>query len=187
MAGGRNPLRQLALTRRHSDILRRSDACIILTLSSYYASTYLVVRSMFRWTMLILSVLARIYGYGSPRDGGAIRLDMFRDFDICQEQSDRRPSRAPYITPLATCYNPQTLFWNDTDDLWGDQDVRDVDAVDNDGIHHLHRQFFDSINGTCQQADGDALQIPWNECVGPFGSKYPWGRFTIVERTMSAA
>ena len=30
--GGRNPLRQLALTRRHSDILRRSDACIILTL-----------------------------------------------------------------------------------------------------------------------------------------------------------
>jgi hypothetical protein len=78
-----------------------------------------------------------------------------------------------YNTPVAICYNGQSLFPNDPS--WGGFDVKD-DVLDD---HSFSRKFYNSEDGTCREQT-DEFTLPFNECIGPFGQPRPWGTFTLI-------
>lgn len=77
-----------------------------------------------------------------------------------------------YVTPFL-CFNPQKLFPRDAQ--WGDTDVKDI--IFNKTLFHRH--FYSSKDGTCSR-ETDVFELPFNECVGPFGPPRPWGEFRCV-------
>uniref|UniRef100_A0A7S1B1D8 Phospholipase B-like n=1 Tax=Noctiluca scintillans TaxID=2966 RepID=A0A7S1B1D8_NOCSC len=77
-----------------------------------------------------------------------------------------------YETPIGLCFSPLTLFPGDPQ--WGATDILDtVNAT------HLHRSFFASEVGTCQNYT-DHFTVPLRACLGPFGSPRPWGTFDVA-------
>lgn len=93
--------------------------------------------------------------------------------ELCVGFCDGKDCRT-YSTPLSTCYSGQSLFPNDPS--WGDVDFLDeiVDAT-------LKRTFFRTNDSTCRDAT-DEFSLPLDECVGPFGTPRPWGKFSLVTK-----
>jgi hypothetical protein len=83
-----------------------------------------------------------------------------------------------YITPLNSCFNPQTLF--PRDESWGEGDVLDgnVTFSSDDGQVSFVRTFY-STNDSTSGGLYESEILPLNECVGPFGAPRPWGIFEL--------
>ena len=75
-----------------------------------------------------------------------------------------------YTLPLARCFSPAVLFPGDPQ--WGKSDV-----LDTCNTTHIHRTFYASADGTCENSTSD-FAVPLNQCVGPFGKPRPWGTFS---------
>lgn len=78
-----------------------------------------------------------------------------------------------FSTPVGECYNGQFLFPNDPS--WGEYDIRDTIVDSNSFV----RTFYVSVDESCQNST-DTYTLPFNECVGPFGPPYPWGKFSLL-------
>ncbi len=74
-----------------------------------------------------------------------------------------------YLTAF-DCYSPAKLFPRDPQ--WGTTDVKDVFI--NEKL--FHRYFYSSSDGSCIRQT-DVYELPFDECVGPFGPPRPWGEF----------
>lgn len=122
---------------------------------------------------------------------------------VCQNRNCQiGPDCVSYLTPVAECYNPQSLFPNGS--TWGDMDVLDqlVENAENknydDENNRRTPEFFTrtlfgrSTHGTCIASptnDDEIFTLPLrNVCVGPFGKPRPWGEFALlVEPTNGTA
>ena len=74
-----------------------------------------------------------------------------------------------YTVPLNRCFSPPVLFPGDPQ--WGASDV-----FDTCNATHIHRTFFASTDGTCDNSTS-GFTDPLHQCVGPFGKPRPWGSF----------
>jgi hypothetical protein len=111
-------------------------------------------------------------------------------FDVCHSESftnktiltkmcktlcsNRDKNCALFESPVAVCYNGQSLFPNDPS--WGEYDIWDI-VVDSTSFI---RTFYFSVNASCQNS-ADTFTLPFDECVGPFGQPFPWGIFSLVQ------
>ena len=111
-----------------------------------------------------LSMMSCMWCSGDER----IRTELCVDF--CLENATACVS---YQTPVFDCYNGQVLFPDDPS--WGPYDIKD-DTLDNVAFA---RKFYSSKDGTCENQT-DELELPFNECVGPFGQPRPWGKFELI-------
>lgn len=110
-----------------------------------------------------------------------------------------------FRTPINECFNGQTLFPKERD-AWGEFDVydevkipsesksaRDELSLERRGRHRpsFTRYFFGTLDSTCDVMntfDGqidvsyatERYDLPFDECVGPFGAPRPWGKFELV-------
>jgi len=60
-------------------------------------------------------------------------------------------------------------------------DMFDQFMEDEHGVVRLTRTFYNSTNSSCFDTTDKYENLPINQCVGPFGSPLPWGRFEIVK------
>lgn len=126
------------------------------------------------WPRFAFVALVRLFVGWHVEPLGAtvlLRTELYADF--CDDVG------ASYETNLEDCYNGASLF-NDED--WGDFDIFDAVASDDEDIFVLHRTFYDSNSSVCEHPV-DYYILPIDECVGPFGKPHPWGRFSLINIT----
>jgi hypothetical protein len=87
--------------------------------------------------------------------------------------SNRNTNCVVFETPVGVCYNGQSLFPNDPS--WGEYDIRDV-VVD---FSSFVRTFYATVDESCRNST-DLFSLPFDECVGPFGQPFPWGKFSLL-------
>lgn len=101
------------------------------------------------------------------------RADFIRT-DLYEKYCYANATCVQYVTPVSDCYNGQVLF--PADPSWASYDIKD-DVVDN---ARFVRKFYASESGACQDQT-DQFELPFNECVGPFGQPRPWGIFALIQ------
>lgn len=80
-----------------------------------------------------------------------------------------------YETPINTCFNGASLFHHSVD--WGNVDIWDEISMVDPSL--FTRRFYTSNDTTCKDLV-DTYELPFDECLGPFGKPHPWGRLTLV-------
>ena len=88
--------------------------------------------------------------------------------------SKRDKNCVVFGTPVGPCYNGQALFPHDPS--WGEYDITD-NVVDSTSFIRI---FYLSVDASCQNSS-DTFTLPFDECIGPFGQPYPWGKFTLAQ------
>ena len=97
-----------------------------------------------------------------------------------------------YRTPTSKCYNGHKLF-PPNDNLtverssqetnpFGSNDILDEVFYGQKNIRpwHFKRSFYRSKDGSCSGGITDSFEsLPFDECVGPFGPPFPWGKFEL--------
>jgi hypothetical protein len=94
--------------------------------------------------------------------------------ELCKEFCLENATCITYETPVSECYNAQFLFPDDPS--WGPYDVKD-DLLDN---LNFARKIYSSTDRRCGDQT-DYFELPFNECVGPFGPPRPWGTFELIK------
>ena len=115
----------------------------------------------YKYRFFLLTILPNLFCSGD----GAIRTELCKEF--CLETG------AIYETPVFECYNGRALFPEDPS--WGSYDLTD-DILDSSTFT---RKFYASKDRRCI-GQTDQFELPFNECVGPFGQPYPWGKFEHI-------
>lgn len=113
--------------------------------------------------LIVLSMMPCVSCRGDER----IETELCRNFCLGNETCIK------YETPVSECYNGQALVPDDPS--WGLHDLRD-DIFDN---VTFTRKFYASKDGQCDDQT-DQFDLPFDECVGPFGQPRPWGKFEII-------
>ena len=101
-----------------------------------------------------------------------------------------------YRTPTHKCYNGHKLFppqghgfppfGRNSQEIennpFGRNDILDEVFYEEKHIRpwHFKRSFYRSTDGSCSGGITDSFEsLPFDECVGPFGPPFPWGKFEL--------
>jgi hypothetical protein len=96
--------------------------------------------------------------------------------ELCEKFCSENTTCLFYETPVVECYNGQALFPDDPS--WGPYDIMDDLLNDTSFV----RRFYSSTDGSCRD-ETDLFELPFDECVGPFGQPRPWGIFEVMQIT----